>query len=259
MTPSIVVALVQARMSSTRLPGKVLKPLGKLPQSATVLDHVLHQLSFARHLQSVVVVTSTEQSDDAIAEWSAQRGVSCIRGSLHDVLDRYYQAAMHLGLAAHDVVVRITADCPLIDPTVVDAVIEKLLAGNLDYCSNVSPPTFPDGLDVEAMRCSALARAWHEASLSLEREHVTPYIRSHADLFATANVTHTPSLEHLRWTLDTREDYELLCKVVQSIEQPLVYLGMRDVLAYMERHPELQALNAALKRNEEYIITSQNG
>jgi spore coat polysaccharide biosynthesis protein SpsF len=272
-----IIAVIQARMSSTRLPGKVLMPLG----SRTVLGQVLHQLSFSKRLTGLAVATSTDASDDALAAWMAQNHPSapCLRGNLRDVLDRYYTAAQTLCAdSTNAAIVRITADCPLLDPSVVDAVIERFLETGVDYCSNVHPPTFPDGLDVEVMTYSALAQAWREARLSSEREHVTPYIRNHTELFSLANVEHTVhghcvDLQQFRWTLDTPHDYTFLQEIVQRLEQNSSKhqhndseqrntnnsadspITLQQVLELITLDNTLLDINGALKRNEGYAVS----
>jgi spore coat polysaccharide biosynthesis protein SpsF (cytidylyltransferase family) len=254
-----VYAIVQARMSSTRLPGKVLKPLGALAESQTAIGRMLHQVSFAATLDAVVLATSTDPSDDPLAEWAASQQQRCFRGNLHDVLDRYYHAAKQLQPKPDDVIVRITGDCPLLDPDVVDAVVERFLAvapSGCAYCSNINPPTFPDGQDVEVMRFAALEYAWQRAEQASEREHVTPYIRKHLHLFPQVNLESPTPLEHLRWTLDTPEDYEFLRRVVSALEQPNAPIRMNDVLALLAaqtaNNNDWSALNAGIKRNEGY-------
>jgi spore coat polysaccharide biosynthesis protein SpsF (cytidylyltransferase family) len=206
-----IVAIVQARMSSQRLPGKVLKPLGSKPALACVL----HQLSGATLINHIVLATSMEDSDAPLVQWARRAKVDCSRGSLTDVLDRYYQAALH---CKADVIVRITADCPLLDPTIVDKCVERFLQGDCDYATNTNPPTFPDGLDNEVLSFAALERAWKEATLPAEREHVTPYIRNHPELFRLANVENPQDYSKMRWTLDTPEDYAFLNRVIQRLE-----------------------------------------
>ena len=173
------VAIIQARMGSTRLPGKVLLDLAGEP----MLARVVHRVQRAASLQEVIVATTVQPADDAITQLCAGRGWPCARGSQDDVLDRYYQAAT---ASQADVVVRITSDCPLIEPDVIDQVVGALLAGQpeVDYASNVQPPrTFPRGLDVEVIRFDALERAWREDVDPAWREHVTPYLYRHPERF----------------------------------------------------------------------------
>lgn len=210
-----IVAIVQARMSSTRLPGKVLKPLG----SKIVLARVIHQLSGSQRINQIVLATSIDGSDDALIGWARRAQLPYMRGSLHDVLDRYYRTATHYKA---DIVVRITADCPLIDPTVVDSVVERFLEGDCDYAANINPPTFPDGLDSEVMSFEALERAWVDAKLPADREHVTLYIRNNPERFKIANVAYHDDISKLRLTLDTPEDYEFLNRLIQKLEMQRV-------------------------------------
>ncbi|MCS6808539.1 MAG: glycosyltransferase family protein [Bacteroidota bacterium] len=226
-----IIAIVQARMSSTRLPGKVLKPLGSKPAIA----QVIHQLSGANNIHKIVVATSVDASDDPVVMWARRAHVEYTRGSLYDVLDRYYHAALHY---KPDAIVRITADCPLLDAEVVDAVIERFLQGDCDYAANINPPTYPDGLDTEVMTFAALERTWKEATHPVEREHVTLYIRNHPKLFRIANVQHTEDLSKLRWTLDTPEDYAFLNKVVQKLEM----LHIRETKPRFSMHEVLALL-----------------
>jgi spore coat polysaccharide biosynthesis protein SpsF len=254
-----IVAIVQARMSSKRLPGKVLKPLGSKP----TLGYVLHQLSGARRVNNIVLATSVESSDDPIVLWARRAKVDCVRGNLTDVLDRYYQAAKR---SEAETVVRITADCPLLDASVVDRCIERFLEGDCDYVSNVNPPTFPDGLDNEVFSFEALERAWKEASHPAEREHVTLYIRNHPKIFRIANVENDTDYSKLRWTLDTHEDYVFLNKVVQKLEMEHIKesnprFTMREVLDLLESDAsllEVGSASASGSSNEGYFSSLQH-
>ncbi len=249
-TPTII-AFVQARMTSTRLPGKVLKPLG----SRTAVGYVFHQLSASKRLTKSVLVTSTDQTDDPLVSWAKRHKTECERGSLKDVLDRYYQAAKAYKA---DVVVRITADCPLIDPAIVDVVIERYMQGDCDYCSNIVPPTFPDGLDTEVFSFEVLERVWKEASHPVEREHVTAFIHNFSKNFRMANVAAPADYSKLRWTLDTPQDYEFLNRVIQNLEmkyikQPDARFSMRDVLELLNEDKSLLEINNNSTRNEGYF------
>lgn len=199
-------------MGSTRLPGKVLMDIGGKP----ALLHVIERVTRVTSVKVVVVATSREPQDDAIADACAKWNVACYRGSEQDVLDRFYRAAALSNLSA---VVRITADCPLLDPAVVEQVIQKFYDTHADYCSNVQPPTFPDGLDCEVVRMEALEAAWDEAAEQVEREHVMPYIYRHPDRFRVANLSSTGDHSALRWTLDTQADLEH----IRRLYKPDVY------------------------------------
>ena len=199
-------------MSSTRLPGKVLMPLGKEESVLTVL---LTRLRGARELDDVVVATSWDASDDPVASAASQVGVAPARGPLDDVLARFVLAAEQ---RRADAVVRITADCPLIDPGVVDELVRIWRRGDADYVSNtLEPRTFPDGLDAEVISRSALIDADHEASLPEEREHVTPFIRAHPDRFVPSGIWLQPSYGEVRVTLDDETDLTRLTSLVESV------------------------------------------
>jgi spore coat polysaccharide biosynthesis protein SpsF len=210
MSPSVV-AVIQARMGSARLPGKTLLRLA----GATVLEHVVNRARLARRVNQVVVATSTNAEDDAIAQECARLKTQVVRGSALDVLDRYAVAAEH---SEADVVVRITGDCPLLDPVVVDSVVEMFLADpQCDYASNTLERTFPRGLDVEAVAASTIAAAAREADDPYEREHVTPFIYNRPERFTLRNVRAASDWSHLRWTLDTPVDYEYLESVFARV------------------------------------------
>lgn len=243
---SAVVAIVQARMGSSRLPGKVLMDIAGAP----MLWHVVQRARRATTLDRVRVATSTATADDAVATWCATTGVECCRGSEHDVLDRYYQAAIQAGA---DVVVRLTADCPLLDPVVLDRVVTCFLTGSYDYVSNVAPPTFPDGLDTEVFTFAALQRAWQEAHRPSEREHVTPYLRQHPELFRLENVTHSPDLSGLRWTVDEPADLAF----VRAVYSEGTEFGLAEVCALLARQPALGQVNSDILRNAGYARSLQ--
>lgn len=231
-----VVAIIQAHMGSTRLLGKVMKELAGEP----MLARVVNRTQRAQTLDSVVVATTAQPDDDAIAELCAEHGWPCFRGSEKDVLDRYYHASV-----AHkvDVVVRITSDCPLIDPEIVDRVVQEFLDSRcLDYVSNtLSPRTFPRGLDVEVMAFDALERAWHEDDNPARREHVTPYIYRHPEKFKLHAVTSDVDYSHMRWTVDTSEDLAFVRKIYEHFGNDR--FSWRDVLRVLEEHPEWVEIN----------------
>lgn len=211
------------------------------------LVHQLERLKHSKRLESTIVATTTNPDDNQIVELCQQRGYSVFRGSEDDVLDRYYQTAKQFGV---DPIVRITADCPLIDPAVVDKVIKKFQGGGFDHVGNGLPPTYPDGLDAEIFSFGALERAWKEAKLPSEREHVSSYIWNHPELFTYGNVEHEVDLSHLRWTIDYPEDRELLTKILVALYQPGKVFYLPDVIAYLDSHSELYRVNAKYARNE---------
>ncbi|MDB5526930.1 MAG: aminotransferase [Devosia sp.] len=235
------IAIVQARMASSRLPGKVLRDLGGRP----MIDFLLARLAAARQLDAIVLATSTDPRDDELAAHVAGLGHHVARGSQDDVLDRYYQAARN---QQADIVVRVTGDCPLMDSAVVDRAVAAFKAGDVDYASNVAPPTFPDGIDIEVFSFGALERAWNETRDTHDREHVTPYIRG-SGKFRTLNVAHDSDESAQRWTVDEFEDLEVVRAVVAHFA-PRTDFGWEDVLALSRQQPELFAANRHLIRNE---------
>lgn len=235
-----VVAIVQARMSSTRLPGKVLKDLG----GGTMLARVLKRLSRARLINSVLVATTDRQADDAIVEECRRHAFPVFRGDQDDVLDRYFRAAQ---LVKAEVVVRITSDCPLIDPEITDKTITAFLEAGPDYAANNFVRTYPRGLDTEVFSVKALAHAWQQARKPYERSHVTPYIYEHPANFKILTVTGDVDYSHHRWTVDTPEDLEFVRAIYSRFENNTGFLW-RDVLALVEREPELADLNRFIEQ-----------
>ena len=231
-------AIIQARMGSTRLPGKVLAEVVGQP----VLFHVVNRARRARTLDGVIVATSDSQADDVVSQFCREVGVACFRGSEADVLDRYYQAARHFDIAT---IVRLTADCPLLDPLVVDRVVLAFETGGCDFVSNTLERSFPDGLDTEVFSLDALERTWREAQWASEREHVTPYIEKHPELFRLGNVKDDDDFSALRWTVDEPEDLEFVRAVYGHLgSKPF---GMADVVALLQTHPELSKINFGLE------------
>jgi spore coat polysaccharide biosynthesis protein SpsF len=255
---SRTVAIVQARMGSTRLPGKVVKRILGRP----VLWHIVDRLRTVPAIDEVVVATSDRPADDDIRALTADMGVQCFRGSEDDVLDRFYQAAL---VWDGDPVVRITGDCPLVDPELVGAVIAlhqetrphadltSVATGAGVAAAGFAEGRFPDGLDAEVITLSALHRAWLEATKASDREHVTAYIWRQPKLF---RVQHLSSREEdfskLRWTLDHPEDFAVISRIYEALYNESKPFGMRDVLAFLQAHPEVAAINAQRTGHEGY-------
>ncbi len=235
-----VVAIVQARMGSTRLPGKVLKDL----EGETVLARVVDRLRRSRLIDEVLVATTDRVPDDAIVRECRNCSVPVSRGDQEDVLDRYFRAAQ---LAKAEIVVRITSDCPLIDPEVTDKTIAAFLEARPDYASNIQIRTYPRGLDTEVMSFAALGRAWQAARKPYEREHVTPRIFEHPDEFEILSVTGEADHSGYRWTVDTPEDLEFVRAVYGRLKDKPAFLW-RDVLDLLEREPALVELNRAIEQ-----------
>lgn len=230
-----IIFIVQARMGSKRLPGKVLKTLG----GRSVLECVLSRLQRSTLVHQVVVATSTEVNDNAIEEECRRLDTHVFRGSQNDVLDRYYHAALQFEAEA---IVRVTSDCPLIDPGVSDRVIKAFLDMQPDYASNTQARTYPRGLDTEVMTFQALETSWREAREPHEREHVTPYLYEHPDRFKLLSVSGEAELAHYRWTLDTREDLRFLREVYGRLGQRGEFSWM-DVIRLLEKEPALCEIN----------------
>ncbi len=239
----MILGVLQARLGSTRLPGKVLKPILGKP----MLSLQLQRLGRCRRMDALSVATSADPKDDAIETLCREMQVPCFRGSEEDVLDRVYRAARVYG-PRH--VVRLTGDCPLTDPAVVDEVIAEHLAGDYDYTSNCRVLTFPDGLDAEVMRFTCLEEAWREARLPSHREHVTPFLHQQPDRYELGSVTAEADYSYYRWVVDRAEDLELVNSVYRALYPRDPHFTWRDVLALVEEKPELAELNAGIPRDE---------
>jgi len=234
-----IVAIVQARMTSERLPGKVLMNILGKP----VLWHVVTRLNGSELIEKVVVATTTNETDIPIIRFCDERGIGVYAGSEENVLDRYYKAASHFSAT---VIVRITADCPLIDPKIVDRVIQHYLENKnkFDYVSTNHPTTFPDGLDTEVFSFEALEKAWKNAKKQYEREHVTPYIWDQPEKFGIGNVENDQDLSATeRWTLDYEEDLEFVRAIYANLYKEGKIFGMEDVLKLLKKKPELRDIN----------------
>jgi spore coat polysaccharide biosynthesis protein SpsF len=238
-----VVAVVQARVGSTRFPGKVLAEI----HGATLLERLLRRLVRSERVDAVAVATSTEPADDAIEQEAVRAGFRVVRGPLVDVLERYRLAAEALGA---DTIVRVTGDCPLVDPGVVDLVVGRFAAVAAGYVSNVHPPTFPDGLDVEVVRRDALDQAAASATEPDDREHVTRYLASRPERFAHANVESPVDLSGMRWTVDHPDDLDFVRAVFGRFPGREDSFSYGDVLVELEADPALEALMSAHPRNE---------
>lgn len=238
----MITAIIQARMRSTRLPKKVMLPLG----DKTILENVVDRVRQAKTIGQVIVATSIEQDDDIIAKLCEEKGIQYFRGSHEDVLDRYYQTAKHFK-AEH--ICRITADCPLIDPAVVDEAVKQYQEGGYDYVSNSHPiATYPDGFDTWVFSFVALEKSWQEAKLPSEREHVTSYIWNHPEKFKIFNVKNKVDWSDYRLTIDENRDYEALKIIVEQVKD----LTMENIVRFLDEHREVKKINAPIQRDEGY-------
>ncbi len=242
-----IVGIIQARMGSTRLSGKMMKEILGKPMVA----HVFDRLKSSKEVTEFWLATTVDPADDVLAEWAKTNGIKYYRGSVNDVLDRYYQTAV---AAEAEVVVRITGDCPLADYQVLDRVVAEYVSEHpkFAYVCNTQPPTFPDGLDTEVFAFSTLQKAWQEAALQSEREHVTPYIWKNPNIFPQKNITNSTDLSKQRWTLDTEEDFTLIRLIIEAAAVEPVYPGFERILEIVQEHPEWAGINAKFKRNEGY-------
>jgi spore coat polysaccharide biosynthesis protein SpsF (cytidylyltransferase family) len=225
-------------VGSTRFPGKIMKEiLGK-----TVLIHDLDRIKEMKTINKIVVATTDLEKDDSIINTVKKynKNIGIYRGREDDVLDRYYKAAKEFNA---NVIVRITSDCPLIDPNISDLVVETFLENKCDYCCNNMPRTYPHGLDTEVFSFEALERAWREARKSYEREHVTPYIRENPDKFKIINVWNNVDLRNLRWTLDYPEDFEFITEIYQRLYPKKKIFYMQDILDVLNKEPWLIEIN----------------
>ena len=233
--PNRVVAIVQARMGSTRLPGKVLKPLAGQPMIARVVERTRR----AKGVREVVVATTRDARDEPLVDLCQSRGWPFTRGDEADLLDRYHAAAI---VHRADAVVRITSDCPLIDPGLIDRVLDAFRRGDCDYASNtLEPRTFPRGLDVEVVGFKALERAWREDTNPQWREHATPYIYRHPEHFRLRPVRNDRDLSYHRWTVDTPEDYDLVRRIYDHFGHDR--FAWTDVLQVLDEHPDWVEIN----------------
>lgn len=248
-----VVAILQTRMSSTRLPGKALLDL----DGRSVLSRMVERVKRASSLNRVVVATTVDPSDDPVEAACLAEKIDVFRGSLPDVLDRYYQAAVKYHA---DVVVRLTGDCPLIDPVLIDDVVAALTEQGADFACNRLPPpfsrTYPIGLDVEACTFAALERAWKEATEKKDREHVLPYLYEKEGRFKVLQLDYKEDLGAMRWTLDTPEDYVLLQEVIKRLDGRNDYTWL-EVLQLFRKDPSLASINSSVKHKTMFDVETR--
>lgn len=241
----MILGILQARASSRRLPGKVLKPILGRP----MLERQIERLRRSQRMQRLVVATSTDPSDDGIAQLCESLAIDCFRGSLEEVLDRFYQAARrHLART----VVRLTGDCPLADPIVIDQLIGLHEVAGYDYTSNTLTRTYPDGLDAEVVEFESLETAWREATLPSEREHVTPFIYHHPERFRLGNLRQDDDLTQLRWVVDEPQDFAFISAIYGALYPGDPAFTTGDVLALLERRPDIAGMMGHAPTNEGY-------
>lgn len=240
-----VAAIIQARMGSTRLPGKVLKKvLGK-----TLLEYQIERVKRAKAIDEIIIATTTKESDDPIVQLCQQLSIPYYRGSEEDVLSRYYEAATKFNV---DVVVRLTSDCPIIDPNVIDKVVEHYLENKdrYDYVSNTLTRTYPRGLDTEVMSYEVLKRVHEEAKELVYREHVTAYIYHHPDQFRLCNVSNEKDESKHRWTVDTEEDFLLIKNILETLYPLNPLFTLEDIIQILRDKPEWVEINAHIEQKK---------
>lgn len=238
-------AIVQGRMGSTRLPGKVLMSILEKP----MLGYLIERLGQSKTLAGYIMATTVEDADTPIAQFCEDQHILHMRGSEDDVLERFYMAALQ---CKADHIVRITADCPIIDPQVIDKVVQEHQKSGDDYTTNAIDSTYPDGMDVEVFTFKALERAYKEAKLTSEREHVTPYLHTNPDLFQLGYVRGEEDHSHLRLTVDHEEDFTLVKAIIEALYPKNPTFGLPDILDLLTQKPELVKINAKYTRNEGY-------
>ncbi|GAB2719785.1 cytidylyltransferase domain-containing protein [Paenibacillus thermoaerophilus] len=245
-----VAAIIQARMGSTRLPGKVLKKILGKP----LLEYQMERVSRAQTIHDIVIATTIKESDDPIVQFCQQLSIPYYRGSEEDVLSRYYEAATQFHV---DVIVRLTSDCPIIDPNVIDKVVEHYLENKdqYDYVSNVVTRTYPRGLDTEVMPYQTLKRAHEEAKDLSWREHVTAYIYSHPDRFRLGNVFNEKDESQHRWTVDTEEDFLLIRNILETLYPVNQSFTLGDVIHILRDRPEWLEINAHIEQKNYRLCT----
>ena len=242
----MVVAIIQARLGSTRLPGKILMKI----QNKPILYYVLNQVQHSKKITKIIVATTTNIQDDQIANFSSSFGIDFFRGDENDVLDRYYQCAKKV---TSEIFVRITSDCPLIDPNLIDNCIDEFSKNNYDYFSNIhkkdgnlwtyNPSGYPMGFAVEVFSFDALKTAWINSKKLSEREHVTLYILNHPEIFKIGNIENTNDHSDIRLTLDYKEDFDLIKIVIEHFPKNEIF-DLQKIISFIENKPELKNINS---------------
>ncbi len=242
-----IAAIVQARLGSTRLPGKILKEINNKP----MLWHVVNRLSHSKLIDKIIVATTDLAEDDQVQNFCEENNFLFYRGSSEDVLSRYYNTAKSFDAK---IIVRITSDCPVIDFSIIDKMLKEFISGTrmekLDYLSNVLTRSFPRGLDTEIFTFTALEKAYNEAIQVSEREHVTPYIYNHPEIFTLRNFSYEKDYSFHRWTVDTQEDFNLIENIYKSLYEKNKMFLFEDILKLFEEHPALIEINQNIQQKK---------
>lgn len=244
----MITAIIQARMGSTRLPGKVLKKI----KDKTLLEILVERLKHSEKIDRIVIATSDNPKDKAIVKLAKKINCPCFIGDEEDVLDRFYKTAEKFRA---EIIVRVSGDCPFHDPKLVDEIIIFYLKNKdkFDYVSNVNPPTFPDGFDLWVFPFRTLKRAWQEAKLKSEREHVCPYIWKNKNLFRIGHFESKKDYSGLRLTVDDIADFKFLKKIYESIQQKGKMFHLEDILYFLDKNPDLLKFQSKKLRDEGYL------
>ena len=237
-------------MGSTRLPGKVMMIVDN---ETPIIGYVIKQLKHSKLCNQIIIATTTQNEDEKIVDFAKKNTIPYFRGNAEDCLDRYYQCAKTF---SSSIIVRITSDNPLIDPTLLDEAVALFKAGNYDYITNCKPRTFPQGTEVEVFSFNALEKAWNEAKKSSEREHVTPYFYNNPNKFRIFNITNQENLSNLRWTVDRKDDLEFVRIIVSKIKKSPIL--MTDILQLLKKEPQLKNINKNFVMDEGYLTSLEN-
>jgi spore coat polysaccharide biosynthesis protein SpsF len=246
-------AIIQARMGSTRFPDKILREIIKIP----LLEHIIYRVKNAKCVNNVIIATTVNKKDNILIKWLKENNYLYYRGSEDDVLDRFYQTAKMF--PEYKNIIRITADDPFKDPEVIDKIFEKFIEENVDYASNTIEPSYPEGLDIEIFTFKALEIAWKYAKLKSEREHVTPYIWKNPKKFSLYSYKNTQNLSFYRWTIDYLEDFEFTKKIFEELYPKKKLFLMEDILNLFQTNSNIKPRTTKdIQRNEGYLKSLKN-
>ena len=247
----MISAIIQARVSSTRLPNKIFAEIEGKP----LIYHIVNRISRSKKVDNILIATTINPADDTLIDWAKKNKIQYFRGSEDDVLDRYYNASKSIKA---DIVARITSDDPFKDPTILDNVINLLLEKKLDFACNNNPPTFPEGLDIEVFTFEALEKANTRSNDGFEREHVTQYFYRHPELFRQGNYFNASNLSKLRWTIDTEKDMEMAKVIYRELYKTDEIFLFEDILELLKRNPHIVEINSSVKRSAMYNKAESN-
>lgn len=239
-----ITVMIQARTQSIRLPNKVLASI----ENQSLISHIIERLKSSKTVEQIILATSSRKEDDRLVEIANKWKISSFVGDENDVLSRFYHAAVKFNA---DPIIRITGDCPLVDPDLLDKMMKLYLKNSYDYVSNTITPTYPDGLDIEIFSIDALTKSFNEAKLESEREHVTPYIWKNPEKFHLYNFKNSEDQSEFRWCVDEQEDLELIRKIYANFK-PRTIFSFNDVIEFLKLNPKISKINNTIKRNEGY-------